>query len=393
MPNVFDSFFRRAWLALPLVLCCQGNEAARLLNKSIQAHGGGAALAQMMNFRVVSDVQFQEHSRFTRIVDYRAKDSWSMTILDADVSILRFGVDGERCWRKTSHFVWDCSPEERAENEWTSAVLDARFLHRLKSRDIAVGPSVTFEGLLAPTLQLGSMLLVIHPGTHLLVQIRYADRGESYDETFSEFQSVAGALIATRRVLRIDGVVDVDETWREIAPGKAATARIQPPAASVPGDVVDDFTPSRAIAWMDISRPTEGSQGAEEQLLEFIKSIGRKKSSSEGILLTLEEGTSAEPERWRIGMALAADTPVEPSPHGLFHVDVMPRSRIFGIFHQGGLETLKEAHRTLLRELDARRIVPAANARPMIVFREGVRSGASNELYLLQSAVEPGDAP
>lgn len=367
--------------------CRSRSEAVALVNAAIEAHGGREALARLDNVSVVSEVRFKDQAPLTRLFEAAGADEWMMEIKHQDVSFMMFGMEKGRCWRKNRWFAWECTSEDRQEIERTASVLDARFLHRLDTKKLEMAEKVPYDNRPAPSVRAGNLRLVFHPDSHLLVQVKYED--DRQVETFSEFETVAGALVGTRRVFTIDGELDVDETWREIRPGEAAVDRIRGNSPTVAGDVVDELDGIRPVAWTEVSDVHDGLKNAVRSLEGFARTQGKVTSSSDGVLVTaLTDGDSpSAPGRWQVAITLEVGTAFAPAEVEGFHLDTWTESRFVGVFFESKGHPNDAPLDSLFAEVKRRRLAPANGARPQVLLLNENKSGNSS-MALVRIAVQ-----
>ena len=362
-----------------------------LLDAAIAAHGGREALARFDDFRVVSDVAFKGQPGFVRTLNFRAPATWSMQVSVNGVPAMSFGVDAERCWREHRAVVGECSPPGvRHEYTLITAVLRARFLRGLDTLALEPAESVAIDGVEAPALRAGELLLVFDPATHRLVQIRY-DRG--WIEDFSDFRVVSGALVAMRRRLTIGGVPDVDETWREVVPGGADPMRLRPPEPAREGGWVNAVDPERWVAWMEVSDLERGVSEAVAKLDAFAAARGVKISASDGVVFTestVAGGDRSQHASWHLAIGLEAPADQTPVDAGDVHVERWPPTHIAGIYVRGDPRSAATARRAVERRAAESNLVPAPGARwQLLCSREALTVPLADRLSLLRIAIAP----
>jgi hypothetical protein len=363
----------------------------------VAAHGGRQNLVHLENLKVVSKGRFKNRVDFWRTLLFRAPATWSMRIDGLGGNAMAFGVDGDRCWRKARQFVSPCSPADRQEYRRITDVLDAQLL-QLDGRDLTSAGTVLVDGSAAPALRAGDLLLVFDPVTHLLVQARY---DEGWVESFTDYRLVAGAQIAARRTLTIDGQPDIDETSETIVPGGADDAGLRAPPLMDEGVTVDEVDPERTVAWMEVTDLELKAREAVDLLTKFAESKALRTSSSDGIIVTEMAGAppatntrTAQPtprrERWQVAISLEAGAPMAPLTEGAIHLESWPAARVVGVFRRGDPHATTDARAAVQRHMDQAGLVAAPQGRWQLLYPPGSDAEPfASRLALLRVAVVP----
>jgi hypothetical protein len=359
------------------------DDARALLRSAIEAHGGPAALAQLDNLRVVSNGRFKGTVPFRRTIDYRVPDAWSMTIDFSSGAQLRIGVTGDRCWRSERHLTALCSETDRQEDLRIADLHNARLLHRINEADVQPAGTVDVDGRRCPAIRVRDVLLAFDPLSHRLIQIRLDDR----TDTLSDYRSVAGALVATHRVLRIGGELDVDETWTEIVPGGADPEALRMPALPDDGVVVDFMDPVRPVAWTEVDDPQRSVSAAVARLDGFIRARGRNVSASDGVIVTVPDAADGG-TGWRVAVGVEAGTPLADVSENRLRMETWPAVRVLGVFHRGDPLQIEEPRAILTDRMRQGGLVPSDGARYQILFpRDDIDRPATERLSFVRIAV------
>jgi hypothetical protein len=253
-------------------------------------------------------------------------------------------------------------------------------------------------GAAAPAARVGDLVLAFDPVTHLLVQARY---DEGWVESFTDYRLVAGAQLATRRTLTIDGQPDIDETSETIVPGGADDEGLRAPPPMDEGVAVDEVDPERIVAWMEVADLDLKAREAVDLLTKFAESKGLRTSSSDGIIVTELAGVdlstkarTAQPtarrERWQVAISLEAGAPIAPLTEGAVHVESWPAARVVGIFHRGDPRATTDVRAAVQRHMDQAGVVAAPQARWQVLYPPGSDAEpVASRLALVRLAVVP----
>lgn len=365
--------------------------AAELLRAAVAAHGGADALAELDDLRVSSSVVFRDGVRLERSLHFRLPSSLAMRISHDGYEVMSFGLDGERCWRRHRAFVLDCEPSDIADHRRILAVIDARVLHRLDPASATSAGTVRVGAVDAPAVRIGDMRLAFDPSTHHLIGIDYVDRGLHHVETYSELTTVGRAVIATRRVLTIDGVQDVSETWTEIVPHGSDPALFGARPAPEPGAIFDGMDAARVVAWVDVAELAGATGTADErralahrELVQFVRGRSMRESGTEGPIVSWQDGSE------RVAITLEEVRVFEEIHEGAFHVTTWPAARYLGTYVRGSADEARGSSEAL-HEVAAERglqVVTGASLELLLV-PEAEERWPAERFGLVRIAVEP----
>lgn len=300
---------------------CGDQRAKALILAATEAHGGVEALRRLDNVALVCSGTFKQRLHFTRRLDARLPSQWVMEVRLPAGNSVRFGVNDGVCRRVEGFFVRECDFKEMSV---ITQVLNARFLHRLIEKPVRFGGMVEVEGRPYPSVIASDLQLVFDPDTHLLRQVRY---GGDHVEAYSDEKDVFGARLASRRVLTIGGIVDIEETC-EFLPGGADEQRLLLPPPNRDGDVVEGIDPPRLVAM----KPVQGPRPEAGAIVKAAEAnLGPHLSRSEGVILMPPMEPGGE---WLAGVTLEPESKVtsDPSP---FRIEKWPARRYVGVFFAG----------------------------------------------------------
>lgn len=360
-------------------------EARALLQTAIEAHGGGEALARFDDFRIASTVRFKDRATLIRTVDYRDRNHWSMAVATEQGSGFRVGVDGERCWKQDRHRVETCADGEQRQMELMAIDHNAWVLHHLDASSVRPAEPVRVGWRHYPAIRAGDLVLVFDPDSHLLAQIHHGQRVEA----LSDYQPVAGVVIATRRSVFLAGEPDLEETWTEILPGGSDSDALRAPARPADGVVVDDIDPERLVAWTELNDPIGDAKAAVAQLDEFIHRQRRLPSGSEGIVWTAPEERGG---RWRLAVGVEIGEPLRAVEERGLHLEQWAATRVLGMFHSGDFHAAVAQRPALMELMQERGLAPAPAARLQILAARSVLDeDSADSMYLVRIAVRDAD--
>lgn len=370
-------------LFLVLLNGCAGepSEPAVLLTQAIHAHGGREALSKLENLHVVSDVVYKGHLPMLRTIHWRGPQDWSMTLEGAGGLSMRLGIADGRCWRQNQYLAIACAESDELEHQRIAALHGARLLHRLDAGNLRPAPSVSVDGRRCQALRAGDLTLVFDPQSHLLVQIRLADRVD----TLSEYREVQGSMVAAHRVLTIGGELDVEETWKEITPGAADPVAIRAPELPHDGLVIEGKDAPRPIASMEIDDPESDTVEAITKLDAFIRRQGLQPSASDAVILTAPSAGSAGSRRWRIGVAVEANKQIAPIEEGGLRLEGQGAVAFLGVFCRGDVAQVYGRQSEMERLAKERDLTPSPPARwEILVSRDAFEQAPAERLSLLR---------
>lgn len=359
-------------------------EARSLLRTAIEAHGGHDRLAQFDDFRIVSSGIFKRSAPFRRTVHYRGAAHWSMSVTGPWIW-LGMGVDEGRCWKRSRHRVEACSPAEAREGVVMAVEHNAWLLHRLDATAVQPAGAVRSGLQWRPAIRSADMVLAFDPRSHRLVQVRH---GERVDE-LSRFHEINGAVVATRRVLTLDGQHDLEETWEEIVPGGADPKALRAPPLSGDGTVVEETDAGRVVAWTEIDDPFADPEVTVRRLDDFVRQQGRRPSASEGLIFIAPGADARSGEaRWRLAVGVEMGEPPSRIEAGGMHLEAWPPARVIGVFCSGGLRGALQRRNAVEELIRQRQLHPAPAARFQVLLpRHVVRQPADAGLALARIEV------
>lgn len=374
---------KRSALVAALVLSastgCEGERDVRaIVDAAIAAHGGRARIDALESVTVRGTGRFRARTSLRATVVYASPSRWCVDAESDSGVTMRFGFDGERCWREDRHLVRACNDGDRAGYAIFAEVLGARLGRGLDASRFVMADDVVLDGRPAPALRAGELVYVFHPETHRVAQIRYGDAVEA----LGGYERVAGVLVATRRVLTIGGELDVQDQWDEIVPSGSAPRGLRAPAPPGDGTIIDYVDPERWVVW------TEVDSLERDQAVGSLEALARSRahpiSASDGLVLTPLDAPGGH-GRWRIAITVETG---QPAVVGAMHVERWPAQRWAGLFHAGDPRSALSRAPTLQRWMDAHGLAPRDDARWQVLAPDERQAGASGELSLLRIAVE-----
>ncbi len=326
----------------------QRARAAGRLNDAIAAHGGSAALAGFAQFRIVSEGTYKGANRFRREVNYRDDDNWSMSV-EFEHGTLQMGISNGQCWTRQHQVTKQCRDGEAEDIALMALHHNAWVLNQVDPD--SVRPAADVAG--APSIRAGSMRLVLDPDSHRIAEIRHGGRVEQ----LGDYRQVEGAWIATRRVLTLDGVHDLDETWIEIAPGDASPIVWQPEPLPADGVITVTEDSPRIVAWTEVEQPPQDLRSLVNALDDFVKRQDRKISWADGVLW---QTPARAGEPWRIAIGVEPGPTTDPLHDGAFHLEIWPAQRVLTLFHAGDFDSALAARQQIESALGERGLTDAA---------------------------------
>lgn len=360
--------------------CRGGPDPRALVDAAIEAHGGRERLAAFDNVKVVARGRFKGTLEMTGFISFVAPSTWAIDARLQGNPAMRFGMDGERCWRRDRQFVSDCSGDD-AEYRRFGSVLRLRLLHGLDGRTFTAAGERTVAGTRAPAVGVDGLVLAFDPTSHRLIEISSGN----WSELYSNFRSVDGAMVAASRTFLVDGALDVEDNWDEILPGQADLKLLHPPAAPKDGDILDEVDPERWVATTSLQDPAGDLAAAVGSLDSMAQAQGQKVSASDGFILT----ELPEAGRWELSVGLEPTSGRLPSAaDSSVRFERWPDTRFVGVFHQGDPSSRDAKQALLQRTMDESALEPLpGSAWQLICRRESLQLPAAERLYLLRRAV------
>ncbi len=355
-----------------------------MLRTAVDAHGGRQRLAGFSNVHLVSEGIFKGSAEFRRTVHYRDADNWSMEVAGAFGS-LRMGVDGGRCWQQDRYRVETCSADERRELARIAIEHNAWMLLGIDEATVQPTAAPIRFGLHRfPSLRTDDVTLVFDPQTHYLSEIRRGNRTES----LSDYRTIDGVVLATRRLVTIDGQVDVDESMRQLLPGGAEAKALHAPEAPRDSLVVDHTDAPRAVAWTTVQDSQANVAATVQQLDEFVRRQRRYPSHSDGLIWTMPASDDSG-DGWQLAVGVEASAALAPLAEGALHLETWPAIPVLGLFHHGTFDSARQQQDRLMQLLRERGRVPAAGARVQILApRNVIEAPATPVLWFVRVAVQ-----
>jgi hypothetical protein len=367
--------------------CNRKPDPRELVEAAIEAHGGREQLARLNNVKLIGRGRFKGQLEIVGTISFVAPDTFATEARLGGHVAMQFGMDGDRCWQRTRHFVRDCSADDEREYRRFGEVLRFRLLHGLEGRSLVPVGYRNVGGIEAPSVSVGDFVLAFHPTTHLLIEVSSGDRVETY----SDFRQFGGVLIGTSRTVLINGEIDVHDTWDDIHFDQADAKALHPPLPA-DGQTMDDIDPERWVATTEIADLEDDLVVALGSLDDFAREHGQVVSASEGIVLTQPpRENSADARRWELSVGLEPTTAGLPSTPGTtFRFERWPEVRFVGVFHQGAPLVIAEKEEILRRLMHETGVTPAPGSRLQFVCtREGLAQPLESRVCLMRLVVEP----
>lgn len=332
---------------------------------------------------MVSQGRFKGSADFRRTVDYRDADNWRMEVTGA-MGGLRMGVDGGRCWKQDRYRVEACAQGERREMAHIAIDHNAWMLLRVDESTVQPAASIRIGLGQYPALRADDVTLVFDPQSHYLAQTQRGNRIES----LSEFRTVDGVVLATRRVITIDGQLDIDEAWSTILPGGADARALRAPEAPTDGLILDHTDAPRTVAWTTLQDAAANPVDVVQQLDAFIRGQQRYPSHSDGLIWTLP-GSDSSGDTWQLAVGVEAGAALTTHREGASRLDTWPATPVLGIFHRGTFESAQQQQDRLMQIVRERGRAPAPGARVQLLAPRSVMDAPTTPvLWFVRIAVQ-----